>query len=97
MQLCRVIGNVFSTPKNKELENHKILVVHPIDLEGNFIDKSYLALDVVDAGEGDNVIVLNEGGSVRIFFNNEKIPLRSLILGIVDYIEVEGEFKDLHK
>ena len=66
-----------------------MLLVQPIDLEGEAVGNSFLAVDVVDAGVGDRVIVLEEGGSARIVLINDEMPLRSVVLGVVDGIDVE--------
>ena len=91
MILARITGTVVSSQKNREFEGHKMLLVQPIDLGGKAIGNSFLAIDVVDAGVGDRVIVLEEGGSARIVLNNDKIPLRSVVLGVVDGIDTEEE------
>ncbi|BBM85448.1 EutN/CcmL family microcompartment protein [Candidatus Uabimicrobium amorphum] len=89
MILCKVMGNVVATHKNKELENNRLLLVQPIDLNRNPKGSSLVAFDRVDAGEGDIVLVVKEGGSARIAFNNKKIPLQSFIVGVVDDIDVD--------
>ncbi len=88
MILARVTGTVVSSQKNRELDGQKMLVVHPIDLEDELIGNSFLAVDVVDAGVGDRVLVLEEGGSARIVLRNDKAPLRHVVVGVVDGIEV---------
>lgn len=89
MILCKVVGNVVATHKNKHLENNRLLLVQPIDLHKNPKGSSLIAFDRVDAGEDDIVIVVKEGGSARIAFNNKKIPLQAFIVGIVDDIDVD--------
>ena len=89
MILCKVVGNVVATHKNKHLENNRLLLVQPIDLQKQPIGNSLVALDRVDAGEDDIVIVVKEGGSARLAFKNKKLPLQSFIVGIVDDIDVD--------
>ena len=71
MILARVTGTVVSTQKNRELEGHRLLLVQPIDLEGIRMGASFAAVDVVDAGVGDQVLVLDEGGGARIVLKND--------------------------
>lgn len=88
MQICKITGNIVSTIKNKHLTGKKILIVQPLDLDGNAEGKDFLALDTVDAGVGDRVLVMKEGGSARIIFNNNEIPIQAVIVGVVDEIDI---------
>ena len=61
MILARVIGNVVATQKNVRYQNARIMLVQPINPDGSTRGATLLALDSVDAGEGDIVIVVQEG------------------------------------
>ncbi len=89
MYLARVVGNVVSTHKNDRLEGKKLLLVQRLALD-NSPDGSVevIALDVVDAGVGDKVLVVQEGTSARKIFNDEKIPVQAVIVGVVDSVDV---------
>ena len=89
MILGRVIGNVVSTVKLKVLEGHKILIIQPLDAEGQAKGKIMLALDTVQAGDGDTVLVLDEGNSSRLILGDTMAPVRTLVVGIVDSINRE--------
>ncbi len=91
MTICRVTGSVVSTHKNEHLEGHKILVVQPVDLDRKLIGGDLLALDEVDAGIGDLVLVMREGGSARIIFDNKKIPIQAVIVGVIDNYHTESK------
>lgn len=93
MILARVTGTVVATRKNKALEGFRLLLVHPIDLSGRLIGTSFIAVDVVDAGVGDRVLVLDDGGSARIVIPNEKLPLKHVVMGVVDELEVASEYR----
>lgn len=87
MLLAKVIGNVVSTIKHPDYMGQKLLVVQPIDPAGKPKGKSMLAMDVVQAGVGDTVLVLDEGGSGRMVMETpDKRVLRTVIVGIVDNI-----------
>ena len=92
MRLCRVLGSVTSTVKHEAFVGQKLMVVEPLDGEGNAIGKSFLAVDRAShAGEGDTVLVLSEGTGVRQLFGLKKeaqLPIRSVIVGIVDAVDV---------
>ena len=87
MILAKVIGNVVSTIIAKGYESKKILVVQPIDPSGNPKGSSFLAVDAVQAGVGDTVLVLEEGGSARSIINEpDSMTVKAIIAGIVDEI-----------
>lgn len=88
MTLCKVIGTIVSTQKNEHLREHKILIVQPIDLEGKFIGRDILALDSVDAGVGDTVLVIQEGAAAQQVLKSKKVPVHSVIIAVVDGLEV---------
>lgn len=88
MLICRVIGDIVSTVKNAEFRGKKILIVQPLSLEGEDTGQAFLALDSVEAGMGDRVLVMREGGSARIVFNNNAIPIQAVITGIVDGLAI---------
>ena len=90
MTLARVVGNVVSTEKHAHYKGRKILVVQPIDPSGNPRGRSLLAVDGVQAGVGDTVLVVDEGGSARAVIGDESATtIRTAICGIVDHVDVE--------
>ena len=93
MLLARVKGNVVSTQKNKNLTSHKLLVVQQIDLSGNYIGKKdAIALDLIDAGIGDTVLVVQEGGAIKQILGHRKAPVHTMIVAVVDQIEVNKKY-----
>ncbi len=91
MIIGRVKGTVSSTVKNQGLDGHKILVVQPLDLEGQAQGDAFLAVDAVSAGEGDLVIVMKEGSSARLVLDSDSVPVAQVIMGIIDEIHIEGQ------
>jgi len=87
MRLCRVKGTVVSTVKNPCYEGLKLMVVQPVNETGAEQGHSFLAVDRVQAGEGDLVLVNSEGSGARSLFGKEVLPIRSLITGIVDQVD----------
>ena len=88
MRLCRVIGNVVSTAKHPVYEGQRVMIVQPIDADGNDVKTSFLAVDRAQSGPGDRVLVMSEGNGVRqILQMGAQVPIRSLIVGVVDAIE----------
>jgi microcompartment protein CcmK/EutM len=90
MILAKVIGNVVSTIMMYGYESKKIMIVQPIDPKGKYAGKSFLAVDAVQAGIGDRVLVLEEGGSARtIIGESDSLTVKSVIAGIVDEVICE--------
>ncbi len=90
MILARVIGNVVSTQKNERYNGTRIMLVQPINPDGSDRGGAILALDSVDAGEGDRVIVVQEGWSASTAATGEPgAAIDTAIIGVVDTIETE--------
>ncbi|PLX09515.1 MAG: hypothetical protein C0596_03000 [Marinilabiliales bacterium] len=87
MIIGRVIGTVVSTIKEEGYQNKKIMIVQPIDPDGNDKGKTMISMDTVQAGVGDIVLVCEEGGSARYLFDEPKsVTIKTAIAGIVDNI-----------
>jgi ethanolamine utilization protein EutN len=93
MILGKIIGNVVSTIKLPVYQGYKILIVQPVNDKEEPQGKSILALDTVQAGVGDTVLVIDEGNSSRLIMNNSTAPVRTMIVGIVDAIRNKVENK----
>jgi microcompartment protein CcmK/EutM len=90
MTVCKVIGNMVSTVNTSEYNSRKILVVQPVGPDGKHKGSSYLAIDTVQAGVGDLVLVVDEGGSAKIAVNDSSVnTLKLIIIGIIDHIQKE--------
>lgn len=88
MILAKVVGNVVATQKVSELTGGRIMLVQPIDLAGNLKGQSFMALDAVDSGSGDVVIVVQEGWSASTATTyKEGYAIDAAIIGVVDTIE----------
>ena len=86
MKLCRVLGNVVASEHHPAYDGYTLLVVQPEAPEGDSLGKTYLAVDCVQAGPGDRVIVLTEGSGVAQVLKSGRGPIRSAIVGIVDEV-----------
>jgi microcompartment protein CcmK/EutM len=88
MRLCRVLGSVVATVKHPAYAGQKLLIVQPIEPDGRDAGASFLAVDTVQAGPGDRVLVMSEGNGVRqILQLGDRVPIRSLVVGIVDQVD----------
>ncbi|MDZ7623761.1 MAG: EutN/CcmL family microcompartment protein [Ignavibacteriaceae bacterium] len=93
MILAKVKGNLVSTQKNSYLVGQKLLLVHPIDLKDNYIGKNdVVAIDVVDAGIGDTVLLVQEGKAVQQILGHKNAPVHSIVVAVVDSIDVNDNY-----
>ena len=90
MTLARVIGTVVSTVKHGKYKGLKLYVVQPVDAEDRPTDPSFLAVDTVQSGVGDLVLVITEGNGARQIFREPVLPIRSVVVGVVDQVHVGG-------
>lgn len=90
MKVCRVIGNVVATAHHPSYDGRKLMLVRPEGPRGETVGDAFLAVDNVQAGPDDRVLVLTEGNGVRQILGKEAGPIRSLIVGIIDDIDAPG-------
>lgn len=91
MNLCKVVGTVVATEKHPAFHARKLLMVQPLDEHQKAIGKSFIAIDhSSSAGKGDVVLVMREGNGVRQIIGDKMAPIRSIIVGIVDSVDVAG-------
>jgi microcompartment protein CcmK/EutM len=89
MYIGCVSGTVVATIKNELYEGRKLLVVDRLDLKGRPTNKYDIAVDMVQAGVGDRVLVLDEGNSARQVVDREPNgAIRAVIVGIVDDVSI---------
>ena len=86
MHFAVVIGTVVSTVKNPAYQNRKQLLVQKIDLDRKAMGLPTVAIDYVDAGEGDIVLLGAAPGLASTVFGIPNAPIRELVMGIVDRV-----------
>jgi microcompartment protein CcmK/EutM len=83
-----VVAPMWATAKHPAFAGRPLFVVQPLDERGGDAGASFVAVDHVQAGIGDRVVVLTEGNGVRqILKAGDLVPIRSIIVGIVDHVE----------
>ena len=93
MILAKVKGNLVSTQKNSYLIGHKLLLVQQIDLNSKYIGKNdVVAVDVVNAGIGDTVLLVQEGKAVQQILKHKNAPVHSIVVAVVDSIDVNKKY-----
>ena len=90
MIFCRVVGTIFAPVKNDRLEGEKLLLCQPVDLDDRPTGSSFLAIDRVQAGEGDLVLTNKEGGGARIVYADPKNPIQQMVVAVVDGFDVSA-------
>ncbi len=89
MILGRIIGSVVSTIHHPVVGGRKLLVAERLDPTllptGGYI----IAIDAIGAGQGETVLILDEGNGARQILDDTAAPVRSIVVGIVDAVELE--------
>jgi ethanolamine utilization protein EutN len=89
MLLARVIGNVVATQKNQRYEGTRVMLCRQITPTGEDMEYTCIALDSVDSGEGDIVVIVQEGWSASTASTGKAgAAIDSAIVGVVDYIDL---------
>lgn len=88
MILGKVTGTVVTTISHPHYKNRRLLVVQPLLLPGGEAEGDFLALDNTQAGVGDTVLVNREGNGARQVLNNPDGCVISVIVGIVDSLDI---------
>ncbi len=88
MKLARVVGTVISTINVPVYDDRKLLLCDLVGPDGAPVDGYLIAVDTVGAGAGETVLLMDEGNSARQILGATEAPVRTLIVGIVDAVEV---------
>jgi microcompartment protein CcmK/EutM len=89
VQIARVIGSTVATIKDEKLTGRKLLIVREADERGTPTGKPYVAIDSVDAGAGDLVLVA-AGSSARQTTITKDTPVDAVIMAVIDTLDVSG-------
>ncbi len=90
MILGRITGSVVSTIHHPIVDGRKLLLADRLDLNGKPTGGYVIALDAIGAGKGETVLILDEGNGARQVLDDSKAPVRSVVVGIVDAVELES-------
>ena len=88
MLIGRVIGEIVATQKHPSHEGRKVLVVQPLNLDGSDRGDAVLALDAVDAGVGDRILLSTDGWAASSATGRPQSPIDMAVIGFIDEIEV---------
>jgi len=90
MFLADVVGTVVSPIQISHLDGEKLLILRPVTPDGRPTGKTRIGLDRAQAGVGDRVVVLDEGNGGRQLVQNPAAAVKTVVVGVVDYVE-QGE------
>lgn len=90
MQIAQVIGTTVATIKDDKIVGRKLLIVRETDTTGKMVGKPYVAVDTVDSGQGDLVLVAT-GSSARQTHLSTDTPVDAVIMAVIDSLEVGGK------
>lgn len=88
MILGRITGSVVSTIHHPIVEGRKLLVAERLDASGQPTGGYVIAFDAIGAGKGETVLILDEGNGARQILNDDQAPVRSVVVGIVDDLDL---------
>jgi len=91
MFIARVLGTVVSTLKHEIYNGRKLLLIKKLSPRFKPLSETLIAIDTIQAGEGDIVLVNDEGNSARQILDEENGCIRSVIVGYVDHVDLTQE------
>lgn len=89
MLLAKIVGTVVATRKDPRLVASKLLLARPVDPQGKLEGNHLVAIDTVDAGVGETVLIVS-GSSARLAAGLKDCPVDAAVVGIVDAVDLAG-------
>jgi ethanolamine utilization protein EutN len=89
MLVARVVGEIVATAKAPSHVGQKALLVQPLNLDGSDQGDPLVAMDAVDAGEGDRVLVVTEGWSAMTAVDRPHSPIDMAVIGVIDSVNID--------
>jgi ethanolamine utilization protein EutN len=86
----RVVGNLVATQKDAKFEGAKLLLVQPLALDGKDQGTTVLAIDGVDAGTGDRVLLVQEGKAAQMVLDRGVAAVDAAVVGVIDALSLDG-------
>jgi ethanolamine utilization protein EutN len=88
MLIARVIGELVATQKHPSHSGAKVLLVQPLNLDGTDRGDAVVALDSVDAGVGDRVLLTTDGYAASSAVGRPQSPIDMAVIGFIDAVEI---------
>jgi microcompartment protein CcmK/EutM len=90
VKIGRVVGTVTSTINSPVFNNRKLLLCDLLGSDGEVTGGYTIAVDAVDAGAGEVVLIIDEGNGARQIVQQDPAPIRAVVVGVVDEMVVDG-------
>lgn len=90
MLIARVVGTAISTIKDEKVKGRKLLVLKQTDPTGKLIGKPFVAVDLVDAGEGE-LVLTGHGSSARQTNLTKDCPVDAVVVAVIDHLNVDDK------
>ncbi len=90
MHIARVLGTAVSTIKDEKIKGSKLLILKETDHTGKLLGKAFVAVDLVDAGEGE-LVLTGHGSSARQTYLTKECPVDAVVMAVIDHLNVDGE------
>jgi microcompartment protein CcmK/EutM len=91
MKIGRVVGTVVSTINSPVFDNRKLLLCDLLGTNGEPAGGYTIAVDAIDAGAGEVVLIIDEGNGARQIVQQDPAPIRAVVVGVVDQMAVDGD------
>ena len=88
MKIAKVVGSVVSTISAPVFDGQRLLLCDYVDPSGEPTGGYVIAVDVVDAGAGEMVLILDEGNGARQIMEMKTAPIRAVVVGVVDEVAI---------
>lgn len=88
MLIARVVGDITATCKHPTHEGKKILLVQPLELDGSDRGNPVVAVDSVNAGAGDRVLLVQDGFAAFTAVGHKLAPIDAAIIGVIDHLDL---------
>jgi microcompartment protein CcmK/EutM len=86
-----VVGDITATCKHASHEGKKLLLVQPLDLDGSYRGNPVVAVDSVNAGAGDRVLLAQDGYAAFSSVGLKLAPLDAAVIGVIDQVELVSD------
>ncbi len=97
MFLADVVGTVVSPVQHPILEGRRLLLLRVLDAHGRPTGTTRVGIDKAQAGVGDRVLTIDEGNSGRQLLDAPDAPVKTIIVGVVDFVELGDELVFDHR
>lgn len=97
MFLADVLGTVVSPVQIPILDGEKLLLLRPLTPQGRATGRTRIAIDRAGAGVGERVLAIDEGNSARQILGDPQGAVKTVVVGVVDYVETGGELLYDHR